>query len=308
MRRLLRSAGGTPTAGDLRTHPIPPIQEPFASSESVEHERLQAIPVWPAHAAPDGVAFVDGIQRYAVEGWFGLAPVVRGYVAAAVLVRTAGRLVTHTVECEEFLVVPLARLAGEQRSALESSGFRLYDVAEPSRPHPILDVQRAAGILERRRERAERRATERYLDAAGDAWLVVDGAITGLGDWYGRHPRLLGVVKSHQTQFVSDTDLQVVLGLPEGHRSSVFARGAGGRGRVYSWYLRLWSWEERDVLHGLVRLERPPTDAAVSEATAVSRWLLAERAPLPGTDGRWDRLLYPIQQVETLLRAQAGTW
>jgi len=38
----------------------------------------------------------------------------------------------------------------------------------------------------------------------------------------------------------------------------------------------------------------------------VSRWILAERAPLATPDGRWDRLLYPIHEVETFLRARAG--
>jgi hypothetical protein len=57
-----------------------------------------------------------------------------------------------------------------------------------------------------------------------------------------------------------------------------------------------------------VRLERPAADGVVEEATAVSRWLLAERAPIAAPDERWDRLLYPIRQVEEYLRARAGGW
>ncbi len=59
----------------------------------------------------------------------------------------------------------------------------------------------------------------------------------------------------------------------------------------------MWPWEQHDVLHGLVRLERPPDVAAVGEATGVSRWMLAERVPLSAPDSRWDRLIYPIRQV-----------
>ena len=118
----------------------------------------------------------------------------------------------------------------------------------------------------------------------------------------------MGLVKSHETQFLEGPDLEVALTLPEGHRTSVFARSAGARGRVFSFYLRLWPWQEYDLLHGLVRIERPPSEAAVADATAVSRWLLAERAPLSAPDGRWDRLIYPVRQVETFLRAQAGGW
>jgi len=33
-----------------------------------------------------------------------------------------------------------------------------------------------------------------------------------------------------------------------------------------------------------------------------------ELVPLSAPDGRWDRLIYPIQQVETFLRAHAGGW
>ena len=121
-------------------------------------------------------------------------------------------------------------------------------------------------------------------------------------------PTVLGLVKSHETQFLEGADLEAALTLPEGHRTSVFQPSTGGRSAVFSWYLRLWPWDQQDLLHGLVRVERPPDERSVSEATAVSRWLLAERAPLSAPDGRWDRLIYPIQQVETYLRAQAGGW
>jgi len=37
----------------------------------------------------------------------------------------------------------------------------------------------------------------------------------------------------------------------------------------------------------------------------VSAWLVDERAPLATPDRRWDRLLYPIHDVETYLRVRA---
>jgi hypothetical protein len=77
---------------------------------------------------------------------------------------------------------------------------------------------------------------------------------------------------------------------------------------VYTWYLRLWPWDEHDLLYGLVRIERPPAEEVVAQATAVSRWLLAERAPLAAPDERWDRLVYPVRQVEAYLQARAGGW
>src|SRR5204862_455257 len=44
--------------------------------------------------------------------------------------------------------------------------------------------------------------------------------------------------------------------------------------------------------------------ATLARAAAVSAWLLRERAPVSTPDARWDRLLYPIHDVETYLRSR----
>ena len=259
-------------------------------------------------APPADVAFLDGIQRYAVEGRIGLAPVVRGYVAAAVLRRTDGELRPAAVLTEEFLVVPEGRLAAPEREALSAVGLPIHDCSESDRAHPILDVQLAAKVVETRREHVETELAGQFLEEYPQDWLVVDGAITALAGVLPAGPKVLGFIKSHETQFLDGADLNAALTLPEGHRTSVFARRAGREASVYSWYLRLWPWEDQDLLHGLVRIERPPVPAVLQEADATSRWLLAERSPLAAGDVRWDRLLYPVQQVEAYLRAQAGGW
>ena len=46
----------------------------------------------------------------------------------------------------------------------------------------------------------------------------------------------------------------------------------------------------------------------VSEPIEVCLRLLAERAPISAPDGRWNRLLYPVREVENFLRAKAGSW
>jgi hypothetical protein len=261
-----------------------------------------------AGTPPASVAFLDGIQRYAVEGRIGLVPVVRGYVAAAVLRRSDRGLGPVVVRTEEFLVVPEQRLRPSERTALAAVGLSVLDCSESERAHPILDVQLAAKMVEARRADIETSLAEEFLATHPEDWLVVDGSITDLSGSLTAGPRVLGLIKSHETQFLDGADLEVALTLPEGFRTSVFARNAGREAAVYSWYLRLWPWEEQDLLHGLVRVERPPIAAVVAEADATSRWLLAERAPLAAGDVRWDRLLYPIQQVEAYLRAQAGGW
>jgi hypothetical protein len=54
-------------------------------------------------------------------------------------------------------------------------------------------------------------------------------------------------------------------------------------------------------LYGLVRIEARAAPATPVEATARSAWLLEERAPAATRDARWDRLLYPIHDVERYL-------
>lgn len=302
----VQEAGGTVSAGVPLTHAAPPVAAPFASAKYVEHPNIQAVDLGAPDPSPEQVGFLDGIQRYAVEGRIGLVPVVRGYVAAAVLRRDHGALRAADSEAEEFVVVPLARLDAAQRDALRRTGLELIDCEAAERSHPILDVQLAAKVVEERRETLERRVARRHLATSGDAWLVVDGSVTDLVGGSDAQ-RVLGVIKSHETQFLEGADLDVALTLPAHHRTSVFAR-SGRRATVYTWYLRLWPWEEHELLHGLVRLERAAIPETVTEATAVSRWVLGERAPLAARDGRWDRLIYPVQQVETYLRAQVGGW
>jgi hypothetical protein len=67
----------------------------------------------------------------------------------------------------------------------------------------------------------------------------------------------------------------------------------------------MWPWEGNDLLYGLVRIEaRAHADTLVA-ASAISAWLLRERAPVSTPDARFDRLLYPIHDVETYLRSRA---
>lgn len=293
----------------MLTHAPPPLGAPFGSAVHVEGRLVRAIDVGDAMPPPEPMIFVDGIQRYAVEGRIKLVPIIRGYVAAAALRRERGELRVIDSATQEFVVAPLRRLAAQERAALERSGLPLLDCAAAERSHPILDVQLAAKVVERRRERVEIDVTRRTIVAEPGTWLVVDGSIAGIDDLPSdRATPILGLVKSHETQFLDGADLEVALTLPAGHRTSLFARTAGERATVHTWYLRLWPWEDHDLLHGLVRIERPPSPQGVDEATTVSRWLLSERAPLSAPDNRWDRLLYPIQQVETYLRALAGGW
>jgi hypothetical protein len=69
--------------------------------------------------------------------------------------------------------------------------------------------------------------------------------------------------------------------------------------------VRLWPWEGHDLLYGLVRVEARAHQDSVSQASAIAAWTLKERAPISTPDARFDRLLYPIHDVETYLRSRA---
>jgi len=102
-------------------------------------------------------------------------------------------------------------------------------------------------------------------------------------------------------------DLDRFLRLPYGCRSSIYAPETRSLTPVREWALRLWPWEGKDVFHGLVRVQVAPANGSPGVADAVSRRLLAERAPLSTPDQRWDRLLYGIHSVESYLRAGAAS-
>lgn len=284
-----------------------PLRTPFGAATPVEHEVTRAIDVGGSRTPPPGTAFLDGIQRYAVVGRFGVTPVVLGYVAAAVMVRQQDALAVGIHRSQELIVAPLDRLSQYQRDQIQHTGIPLHDCGESERDHPILDVQLAAAIVARCREGIEVRVARDYLESSDAEWLVVDGSISELITDVPSE-RLLGLVKSHETQFLQGSELTTALTLPVGCRTSVFARGSRVGATVHTWYLRLWPWEDRDLLHGLLRLERSPVAKPGPEATEISAWILSERAPLSAPDGRWDRLIYPIRQVEAYLRTQVGGW
>lgn len=277
-------------------------------ADLIEGDTLEVHPV-PLAASPPA-CFLDGIEQWKVVGYDGVLPVVRAYVAAAVRRRGPDRRLRTAFEAaRDFAVAPLAGMAPARRRALlehcpDVVEITLQEGGEGAQPGRVLELARRA--VDTARQALERDLAERCLAGLGDAeWLVVDGLLSVSGKLAG-HPRALGVIKSHGAQFFTGTDLERALTVPAAHRTSVFrARGGHARNAVYAWYLRLWPWEGNDLLYGLLRIEARAEAATIAGATATSGWLLAERAPLATPDARWDRLLYPIHDVETYLRSRA---
>lgn len=275
-------------------------------AEVVEGASLAAIAIDGPPLAPAAVTFVDGIQRWAVVGYDGVIPLISAYVAAAARRRGPDRRLRTARESARRVVITATRwLSPGVRDALERSGADVVDLedAEPGQPGRTLT---AAGVrVERLREAVEREVAEalaRRLEAG--EWLVADGVLSDSAA-LATHPRTLGVVKSHGAQYFTGEELHCALRLPGGHRTSVFEPGRHGAQSVYSCYVRLWPWEGHDLLYGLVRLEARAHPETIAGAGAVAAWVVRERAPIATPDARFDRLLYPVHDVETYLRSRA---
>ncbi len=247
---------------------------------------------------PGPVAFLDGTQRIEVAAYFGTAPLVVAEVAAAVRQRVLRETRTVTVEQRVLAIGRPAALA-EAGDALDGIATVALEENEPA--HPLRDLELAREAVDRARGEVERVAGDRYRRGAPH-WLVVDGSLSESPVW-AADPFMIGVSKSHATLPFEGADLITYLQLPAGHRSSVFQPASRRRAPVYAWGLRLWPWAGRDLLYGFVRVEAAARTETLAQADAISRWLLAERAPISAPDARWDRLLYGIHGVEEYLRA-----
>jgi hypothetical protein len=266
----------------------------------VEGKSLGIIPIGQAAPWPGSLAYLDGIQRLEIIGYDGSAPILAAEVAAAVRERQDRRLLT-VVEARRSLALG-------RPSALAAAGAALGDLEllplpEDEPAHPLRDMVNAGHALDQARGALELVVGDSYR-AQSDGWLVLDGSLSVSPRW-AADPRIVAISKSHSVLPFDGQDLEQYLRLPCGHRSSIYAPAARSLAPVRAWGLRLWPWEGKDLLHGLVRVEVAPTNGSTAKADEISRWIMAERAPVSAPDRRWDRLLYGIYSVEQYLKARA---
>ncbi|MBV9878943.1 MAG: hypothetical protein JO180_00525 [Gemmatirosa sp.] len=292
---------------------------------ATEPPRLRAAPVIEGHAlrarrvdgapTPGFAAFLDGTQASHVVCYYDGMPIVFGSVAAVVRMRRNRRHVTwpRGPLVERRLYAPLAYLPAGVHDALRAEPLDVVDTTAPDesgeRPiaHPLMLLDRAVHFVQADRERAERDLAEAWCRGDGGN-LFVDGGLQG-SEIVAAAPCVVGVVKSHRTLYADGDALRLVLALGTGQRSSVIRIAAPRRAPVASWYLRLRDPAGHDPMWGLVRVEA--ADRAVTEspeqlaarADAISRWILAETAPLALPDGRWDKMVYGIRDCEQFLAA-----
>jgi hypothetical protein len=167
--------------------------------------------------------------------------------------------------------------------------------------HPTMLLERATRAVDQERDALEDEFAQAWC-AFGGPPLFIDGGISRKQD-VATSTAAVGVIKSHRTLYVEGEALKTVARLGKGDRSSVFLVSPRSRSAVLSWYLRLRDPEGYDVLWGLVRVEMSKCDNPTERADEISRWVLAERAPLALPDGRWDKMAYGIRDAEEFLRA-----
>ena len=276
--------------------------------------------------------FLDGVQSSREIGRIGMSPVVVATVAAAIINRCDRRFSRMPLEEPPVVVqaVILPRSAGDANveafwELLIAAGFTEFGPEDvPSSEHLILDSAEYmadadpsdyVGMRERARVRV--RALRERLEGEmlrqwemddrtledPDAWIAVDGQLKDIRE---SNRRAVGLIKSVARPEFVGKDVGMLLDLEPGMRTTSFVpdwqlRRDPGERRT-SWYLRMWPPQRgADALGSLMRIEAP-RDTEPARIDEISRWILAERAPLAKPDPRWPSMIYPIRYVEKILK------
>ncbi|UCC71751.1 MAG: hypothetical protein JSV86_15445 [Gemmatimonadota bacterium] len=289
--------------------PEPPV-EPTALGEAEIVEGDGSFATRPVGAPIDSrfEFFLDGIEHTRICGYLGVVPIVHGYVAAVIRHREDRAFTTWGVIEEEVLAFPHALLSPDRFLEIGLAEEALIDVEAPAgEVHPIGLAEAGRSAVKLQRAAIERRLAKRWAaERPSDGFLLVDGRLAIDPDLL-RSGRAIGLVKSHRTQFLPLDQMEAVLQMGGGHRSSVFKPVRPEVGEVYSWYLRLRPAGGHDIYWALARIEGRAGPETLDVADEVSRWLLAETAPLALPDPRWHVMLYPIRDCEQYLRARMPT-
>ena len=258
-------------------------------------------------------AFLDGTQTSQVLDFAGGIAVVYGTVAAVIRIRRNRRLVTWGQPLvSRSIYAPRREIAPDYWSALVGLDIPVVDTSAsgaseaPTTPqHPFTLRDAAVHRVQKDREQLEQRLAERWCSLE-KGMLFIDGGISG-SERVAVSGCTVGVVKGHRTLYAEGEELQRIFELRRGERSSVFRVTSPKRITVASWYLRLRDAAGHDPLWGLVRVEIAQPSAGdrpvADRADEVSRWVLAETAPLSLPDARWDKMVYGVRDCEEFLRA-----
>lgn len=279
--------------------------------------------------------FLDGVQTTEEIGRIGTVPVVVTTVAAAIAHREDRRVrrldvgdlptVLRAIILPRNTEDPAANLLFD---TVQETGMPLIEtdtegissgaadaLLDSTAYEPRVDPADYSGLKRRayRRASALRAGLEELLLRrwseleTGDAWLAVDGGLSLPIE------RAVGLIKNTRRMFFGGGEARMLLDLEQGRRTTAFVppwraqRVHAGRPEENraSWYVRLWpadaSREGTDATSGLVRVETM-RGLDTGRMDELSRWILAEKAPLAKPDPRWPSMIYPILHVEKILK------
>lgn len=308
IQRVLPGADAV-EAGQLSDPAFPRTDPPqLVAAPMLDGGGMRAIPV-PGDPEARFAAFLDGTQSVRIVARHGGVPIVLGIVAAAVRERIDRRLLTWTgcaPRVERRLYLPYAyapALASEHNPAFELVNTTDESLGEQPSRHPAALLESAIKSVRRDRERVEAILAEAWCATRAEP-ICIDGGIAS-SPRVAASPGAIGVVKTHNTIHAEGADLEIVLGLGQGERTPPFRIQSRGRSPVSSWYLRLRDNQGHDATWGLVRIETCDSVRAAADVDRISRWILAEGAPLALPDSRWDKMSYGVRNSEEFLRAIA---
>lgn len=279
-------------------------EEVDATVEQVSAWTAVAPPPGAAAAVPPTVFFIDGVRRVEARivgrregdrlfhGAFG------SYAVGAVEAQPEEHAASFALTTFDRVV---ATGAGEilRETVCVSRALRYRPVSTEKR-EPI-GPERA--IHDEMRSAEERMAREL---AEHDALVVTDGPLTFQDATRGP---AVGWVKRIQELYVPASHVAMLLALPAGTRTPLFALRGSKRFARYSWFLRLAAPRRGDSeLSGLVRCEvaeRVGVARAIVLANATAL-LLPRFAGVRGLHARAPQNLLPIAALEMRLRRELG--
>src|SRR5919202_3001445 len=332
---IYKPAGAGSCARDPQQSPRHSMHEEERSPKGQPHH-LESPPGPRKLGTHDGTSrlcyFLDGVQSSREIGRIEMAPVIVATIAAAIVNRCDRRFTRMPLESPPVLVraIILPRSAGDARvevfwELLLKAGFSELSPEEvPSSPYLILDSAKHIDEVDpsdyvgmRERARVRVRALRERLEGGmlrtwelddrilenPDAWIAVDGQLENIRE---SNRRAIGLIKSVARPEFVGKDVGMLLDLEPGMRTTSFVpdwqlQRSPAEHRT-SWYLRMWPPQRgADALSSLMRVEAP-RDTKPEQIDEVSRWILAERAPLAKPDPRWPAMIYPISYVEKILK------